>query len=68
MQANEIRVKLRDGMLVTRLLERVSACVATRAILMCVDGFVAYVGAAARRSTPPIASACARSSARTWPP
>jgi len=67
-QANEIRVKLRDGVLVTRLLERVCARVATRAILLCVDGFVAYVGAAARRSTPPIASACARSSARTCPP
>jgi len=38
--------RARDGALVTRLLERVRACVATRAILLCVDGFVAYVGAA----------------------
>ncbi len=38
--------RTRDGVLVTRLLERVRACVATRAILLCVDGFVAYVGAA----------------------
>jgi hypothetical protein len=36
----------RDGALVTRLLERVRACVATRAILLCVDGFAAYIGAA----------------------
>ncbi len=38
--------RARDGALVTRLLERVRACVATRAILLCVDGFAAYVGAA----------------------
>jgi len=38
--------RARDGALVTRLLERVRACLATRAILLCVDGFVAYVGAA----------------------
>jgi len=37
--------RARDGALVTRLLERVRACLATRAILLCVDGFVAYVGA-----------------------
>ncbi len=36
----------RDGALVTRLLERVRACLATRAILLCVDGFAADVGAA----------------------
>ncbi len=36
----------RDGALVTRLLERGRACVASRAILLCVDGFAAYVGAA----------------------
>ncbi len=38
--------RTRDGALVTRALERVRACAATRAILLCVDGFVAYVGAA----------------------
>ncbi len=38
--------RARDGALVTRLLERVRACLATRAILLCADGFVAYVGAA----------------------
>jgi len=38
--------RTRDGALVTRLLERVRACVATPAILLCVDGFAAYVGAA----------------------
>ena len=38
--------RARDGARVTRLLARVRACVATRAILLCVDGFVAYVGAA----------------------
>lgn len=36
----------RAGALVTRLLERVRACAASRALLLCVDGFVAYVGAA----------------------
>ena len=36
----------RDGALIVRLLERVRACAATRAILLCVDGFSAYVGAA----------------------
>ncbi len=36
----------RDGALVARLLARVCACVASRAILLCVDGFAAYVGAA----------------------
>jgi len=36
----------RDGALVARLLARVAACVASRAILLCVDGFAAYVGAA----------------------
>jgi len=41
--------RTRDGARVTRLLERVRACLATRALLLCVDGFVAYVGAA--RST-----------------
>ncbi len=38
--------RTRDGALVTRLLERVRACMATRAILLYVDGFAAYVGAA----------------------
>jgi len=38
--------RTRDGVLVTRLRERVRACVATRALLLCVDGCVAYVGAA----------------------
>jgi len=38
--------RTRDGALVTRLLERVRACVTTRAILLCVDGFAAYIGAA----------------------
>jgi len=37
--------RARDGALVTRLLERVRACAASRAILLCVDGFSAYVGA-----------------------
>jgi len=36
----------RDGALVIRLLERVRACVVSHALLRCVDGFVAYVGAA----------------------
>lgn len=36
----------RDGALVTRLLERVRACAVSRALLLCVDGFAAYVGAA----------------------
>jgi len=35
-----------DGVLVTRLLERVRACAARRALLLSVDGFAAYVGAA----------------------
>jgi len=38
--------RTRDGALVTRLLERVRAGAASRALLLCVDGFVAYVGAA----------------------
>jgi len=38
--------RARDGALVTRLLERVRAGAASRAILLCVDGFAAYVGAA----------------------
>ncbi len=38
--------RARDGALVTRLLERVRACVVSRAFLLCVDGFAAYVGAA----------------------
>jgi len=38
--------RARDGALVTRLLERVRACVTSRALLLCVDGFAAYVGAA----------------------
>ena len=38
--------RARDGALVTRLLERVRACAASRALLLCVDGFAAYVGAA----------------------
>ena len=38
--------RARDGALVTRLLERVRACIATHAILLCVDGFAAYIGAA----------------------
>ncbi len=38
--------RTRDGALVTRLLERVRACAASRALLLCVDGFAAYVGAA----------------------
>jgi len=36
----------RDGVLVTRLLGRVRACVATRAILLCVDGARRHAGAA----------------------
>jgi len=38
--------RARDGALVTRLLERVRACATSRALLLCVDGFAAYVGAA----------------------
>jgi len=38
--------RARDGALVTRLRERVRACIATHAILRCVDGFAAYIGAA----------------------
>jgi len=38
--------RTREGALVTRLLARVRACAASRAILLCVDGFAAYVGAA----------------------
>jgi len=38
--------RARDGALVTRLLERVRACAASRALLLCVDGFAVYVGAA----------------------
>ncbi len=38
--------RARDGALVTRLLKRVRACATSRALLLCVDGFVAYVGAA----------------------
>ncbi len=38
--------RARDGALVTRLLGRVRACVVSRALLLCVDGFAAYVGAA----------------------
>jgi len=38
--------RARDGALVTRLLERVRAGAASRALLLCVDGFAAYVGAA----------------------
>ncbi len=38
--------RARDGALVTRLLERVRACATNRALLLCVDGFAAYVGAA----------------------
>jgi len=35
----------RDGALVTALLRRVAACAASTALLICVDGFAAYVGA-----------------------
>lgn len=35
----------RDGVLVTALLRRVAACAASQALLICVDGFSAYVGA-----------------------
>jgi transposase-like protein len=35
----------RDGALLTALLWRVAACAARRALLICVDGFSAYVGA-----------------------
>ena len=35
----------RDGALVTALLRRVAACAARAALLICVDGFAAYVGA-----------------------
>ena len=35
----------RDGALVTALLRRVAACAASTALLVCVDGFSAYVGA-----------------------
>ncbi len=38
--------RTRDGALVTRLLARVRACAASPALLLCVDGFAAYVGAA----------------------
>jgi len=38
--------RARDGALVTRLVERVRACAASRALLRCVDGFSAYGGAA----------------------
>jgi transposase-like protein len=36
----------RDGALLTALLHRVAACAASQALLICVDGFSAYVGAA----------------------
>ncbi len=36
----------RDGALVTATLRRVAACAARTALLLCVDGFAAYVGAA----------------------
>ena len=35
----------RDGALVTATLRRVAACAASAALLICVDGFAAYVGA-----------------------
>src|SRR5207237_2569293 len=35
----------RDGALVTALLRRVAACAASTGLLICVDGFSAYVGA-----------------------
>jgi len=35
----------RDGALLTALLRRVAACAASTALLICVDGFNAYVGA-----------------------
>lgn len=35
----------RDGALLTALLRRVAACAASAALLLCVDGFSAYVGA-----------------------
>ncbi len=35
----------RDGVLVTATLRRVAACAASTALLLCVDGFAAYVGA-----------------------
>jgi len=35
----------RDGALVTATLRRVAACAASTALLLCVDGFAAYVGA-----------------------
>jgi len=35
----------RDGALVTATLRRVAACAASTALLICVDGFAAYVGA-----------------------
>jgi transposase-like protein len=35
----------RDGALVTAVLRRVAACAANRVLLICVDGFAAYVGA-----------------------
>jgi len=38
--------RTRDGVLVTRLLDRVRARAASRALLLCVDGFAAYVRAA----------------------
>jgi len=38
--------RTREGALVTRLLARMRACAASPALLLCVDGFAAYVGAA----------------------
>ena len=35
----------RDGALVTATLRRVAACASSAALLICVDGFAAYVGA-----------------------
>jgi transposase-like protein len=35
----------RDGALITATLQRVAACAASQALLLCVDGFSAYVGA-----------------------
>ncbi len=35
----------RDGALLTALLRRVAACAASTVLLICVDGFAAYVGA-----------------------
>jgi len=59
--------RARDGALVTRLLERVRACIATHAILLCVDGFAAYIGAARAVFRAPVYNGKRGRSRLVWP-